>query len=110
MPRRGKRKHKTRTTPRRPTRAPEPLTDAQDRRLSLLRRNAIEQQHVADHVTTMRGVKVSRQAVGAVIYNKFVNDDIIDAFCELTHTTRDESWPDVPPLAPGTPRRTGTEG
>lgn len=87
----GKRAGRT----RRPKRAPVPLTEAQDKRYSLLRRNAIEQQHIVDHLAA-KGIKISRPSVGLVIRNAFVNEDVIAAFCELTRTTRDEAWPDVP--------------
>lgn len=86
---------RTRSTPRRPPGEREPLTVAQDNRYSLMRRNGVTQQSIADHLAAKR-IEVARQTVGAVILNKFVNDDIIDAFCELTKTSRADAWPDVP--------------
>jgi hypothetical protein len=96
--------------PRRPARKPEPLTDAQDKRYSLMRRAGVEQQAIADKVKADTGRVVSRQTVGSVIRNKFVNDDVVDAFCALTGASREDAWPDVPLLEPGEDRRTGTEG
>jgi hypothetical protein len=72
-----------------------PLTAAQDKRYSLLRKFGVDRQTIAD-VLAERGVTVTRQTVGKVIVNGFVNDDVIAVFCELTGTTRKQAWPDVP--------------
>ena len=87
---------RTRTTPRRPPGEREPLTAEQDKRYSHMRQSGVTQQSIADHLAATKGIEVARQTVGAVILNKFVNDDIIDAFCELTKSSRRKAWPDVP--------------
>lgn len=105
MPRR--KRTRTTTTRRRPTL--QPITPAQDRRLSLLRLNGVDLEAIRRRLQR-KHIQITRQAIGAVIRNKFVNEDIIAAFCELTSTTRAEAWPDVPPLDAETdPARTGTD-
>lgn len=91
---------RTRTTPRRPPKpSAAPLTPAQDKRYSLMRKAGVNRKQIADTLAT-RGIIVTRQTVGRVIVNGFVNDDVIAAFCELTGTTRKQAWPDVPEYDP----------
>jgi hypothetical protein len=96
-PRARKRTSVSRTTPRRPQSAAAPLTKAQDRRYSLMRTTGVDRQMIAN-VLRERGVVLTRQAVGNVIRNRFVNDDVIAVFCELTGATREKAWPDVPEI------------
>lgn len=91
------RKRLTRTTPRRPRSENKPLTREQSERQLMMRNAGINGQIVADELRA-QGITLTRQAVGNVIRNKFVNEDVIAVFCALVGSTRDEAWPDVPPL------------
>lgn len=104
MPRKNQRRTRSATSLRRPSQR-QPITDAQDKRYSLMRRAGVMQEQIRAKLAE-KGITVSRASIGAVILNKFVNDDIIDTFCELTGTSRAEAWPDVPPLEEGAARRT----
>lgn len=92
-------KAKTRSTPRRPRGEGSPLTPAQDNRYSLMRRAGVDRTTISS-VLADRGIDLTRQSVGNVIRNRFVNDDVINVFCELTKSTRAEAWPDVPLVDP----------
>lgn len=71
------------------------LTRAQNRRYTLMRSKGVTQKDIADHLAK-RGVILTRQTVNYTIRNRSVNEDVIDAFCKLTDTTRKQAWPDVP--------------
>lgn len=79
-------------------RLPTPLTPAQQNRYDLLRRNNIDQTSVEEHLR-FRGVEHTRQGVGGVMRNRYVNEDVISMFNELTGATRLDAWPDL--LQPG---------
>lgn len=71
------------------------MTAAQANRYSLMRQAGIDQKTIAESLAA-RGVDITRQSVGLVIRNKWVNDDVIAEFCTQTKSTRAEAWPDVP--------------
>jgi len=57
-----------------------------------------DQKRIADALNE-RGIAITRQSVGLVIRNKFVNDDVIVEFCKQTGSARADAWPDVPELS-----------
>lgn len=104
----GTRKRPPRDTPRRPRSANKPLTRAQSERQRTMRNMSVNGQTIADTLG-LRGITLTRQAVGNVIRNKFVNEDVIAVFCELTNTTREKAWPDVPPIDDAVDRATSAQ-
>jgi hypothetical protein len=101
-----------RNVARRPPRDPEPLTAAQAARYTFMKTATppTDQKKIADALR-LRGVTISRQSVGHVIRNRFVNDDVIEEFCKQTGKTRADAWPDVPEHDADTPTpATGTDG
>lgn len=77
---------------------PTPLTPAQEARHTMLRRAGVDRVAIEEYLRA-RGILHTRQGIGGVIRNRYINEDVIAAFCALTGTTRLEAWPDL--LQPG---------
>jgi Ulp1 family protease len=86
---RGRRRRGQARAPRRPRSERKPLTEAAQKRYTAMLAANVTQEHVRDALEK-KGIVITRQSIGLVLRDQFVNDDVIDAFCELTNTTRDE--------------------
>jgi hypothetical protein len=72
-------------TTRRRKRAPRILTDLQAARYDAMRRAGVDQLDVLA-LLRKRRKRLSRATIGHVILDRFRNEDVIAAFCELTNT------------------------
>lgn len=88
MPR-GRRRRGQARAPRRPRSERKPLTEQQQKRYGALLAANVTQEDIRAALAA-RGITITRQSIGLVLRDQFVNDDVIDEFCALTNTTRDD--------------------